>query len=291
MVAIGPLFARLRVVKDLRGCAVQQWYTLWAGSGRVDCRTEIRWDGARNWHVRQGLPTATHPRDVVYGSPFFASRWTDIMPGAGPRNTDEIAPEIYGDYRELQGWLHLERPTAGLTVTTLHPSFHFGGYGLEALLLRTPLSCGDPRYYWEEAGLQRYEFSFVCGAPDWRVAGAIRLGAMKLRPPVGRFVGSGLATGTGPSHVAESLLHVEGDQVEISALYPGETSGTVVVRLWETTGTMAAVSLRGALALAHSATRVDLLERAIGTVAGEPGSWDLVLSPWEIASVSLADWH
>ena len=93
VVAIGPLFARLRVVKDLRGCAVQQWYTLWAGSGRVDCRTEIRWDGARNWHVRQGLPTATHPRDVVYGSPFFASRWTDIMPGAGPETPMRLLPK------------------------------------------------------------------------------------------------------------------------------------------------------------------------------------------------------
>ena len=85
VVARGPLFARLRIVKDLRGCAVEQLYTLWAGSGRVDCRTEICWDGARNWHLRQGLPTTVKTQDVVYGSPFFASRWTDIMPGANPR--------------------------------------------------------------------------------------------------------------------------------------------------------------------------------------------------------------
>ena len=129
VVARGPLFARLRVLKDLRGCAVEQLCTLWAGSGQVDIRTEISWDGARNWHLRHGLPTPVRAQDVVYGSPFFASRWTDIMPGANPRNQDEVSPAIYGEYRELQGWLHLERPTAGLTITTLHPAYHFGDRG------------------------------------------------------------------------------------------------------------------------------------------------------------------
>ena len=284
---IGPLFARCHVRKELLGCNVNQFYTVWADEPRVDCRLEIDWCGERDWHLRMGLPSPAKTEDVWYGSPFFGSRWSDIMREARPRNRDEVSPEIYNEYREVQGWLHLAGRRAGVTVLTLHPAFHFGERGLEALLLRTPQSCGDPRLYWEQTGRLHYEFSLILGDADWRRAGAARLGAVFLRPPVARLLG---AVGSGfsdtPGRQSDSALGIELDHVELSALYATNAGRSLTARVWESAGSEANAALSGWLVEDREKIQVDLLDRSLDLAASPAGS-PLRLSPWEIASHSL----
>lgn len=286
--AVGPLFVRCRVRKELLGCTVTQWYTVWADVPQVDCRVEIGWCGERDWHVRMGLPSPAKSEDVSYGSPFFGSRWTDTMREARPRNRDEVSPEIYDEYREVQGWLHLAKHRAGVTLLTLHPAFHFGECGLEALLLRTPQSCGDPRFYWEQAGRLRYDFSMVLGEPDWRRAGAPRLGAGFLRRPVARVLGA-MASGFSetPLPQSDSALTVEHDHVELSALYTTGKDHSPTARVWQSTGAETEAALSGWLVEGKDKTPVDVLGRPLGPPESSSARDALRLTPWEIASYSL----
>lgn len=285
--AVGPLFVRCHVRKELLGCSVSQWYTLWADEPRLDCRVEIGWCGERDWHVRMGLPSPIRAADVAYGSPFFGARWTDTMREARPRNRDEVSPEIYDEYREVQGWLHLAGIGAGLTLLTLHPAFHFGERGLEALLLRTPQSCGDPRFYWEQAGRLRYEFSMVLGEADWRHSRAMRLGAGLLRPPITCVLGD-VSAGFSetPLPQSDSALTIEQDHVELSALYTTEERRSLTLRIWESRGDETPATLSGWLVAGKDATPIDLLDRPVGPpVTSAPGVFRL--RPWEIASYSF----
>jgi alpha-mannosidase len=253
----------------------------------VDCRVEIGWCGERDWHVRMGLPSPAKTEAVSYGSPFFGSRWTDTMREARPRNRDEVSPELYDEYREVQGWLHLAKQRGGITVLTLHPAFHFGESGLEALLLRTPQSCGDPRFYWEQAGRLRYDFSMVLGDPDWRRAGAARLGAGFLRPPVARVLGA-MASGFSetPLPQSDSALTIEHDHVELSALYTTEENHSLTARVWESTGVEAEAALSGWLVEGKDKTQVDMLDRPFGSPASSARNV-FRLPPWEIASYCI----
>src|SRR5690606_13728544 len=105
------------------------------------------------------LPTAATTADIAYGTPFHGGAWTDVVQDAAPRNPDEILIEDYHAYREIQQWLHVGRPGAGLLMITSHPGVHYDNGILSAVLMRTSPSCGDKRLYWENAGEQVYRFT------------------------------------------------------------------------------------------------------------------------------------
>jgi alpha-mannosidase len=107
---------------------------------------------------------------------------------------------------------------------------------------------------------------------------------------VARQFGPHFGRGRGGRGATANFLALDPENVELSALYPGETEGSIILRVWETMGKTAALTFRGPLGRANSATRVDLMERPIEAMADRPGSWSLQLRPWEIASVRLADW-
>ena len=185
-----PLFRRVRIRKRLLRCDVEQTLTLWAPEPRVDFETRIFWWGKRFQQVRLGLPSAPRRGDITYGSPFYGVGWDEVVPGARPRRPDEILPEDYERYREVQGWLHLRARRGGLTICTSHPGFFFDGT-LEAVLLRTPPSCGDGRLFWENAGEQVFRFSLFPAEAGWQDAGAPHRAATCLRPPVAGWVTDG----------------------------------------------------------------------------------------------------
>jgi alpha-mannosidase len=283
-VGAGALCRQVEVRKRLAGCDVLQTLTLWGHEARLDLRTRILWWGKRNQQVRLGLPTVADKGAIVYGSPFYAVAWDETVAGAAPRRPDEIAPEDYDRYREVQGWLHLRGAGGGMTICSDNPGFHHGG-SLEAVLLRTPPSCGDPRLYWENAGEQVFDFSFVPGDGDWRRADAPRLAAERFRPPVARAVTSG----GGPLATSASLLAIEGALV--SAIYTGLDRAGTVVRFHEPAGRTGAARLTGPLGNGR-ATLVDLLEDTLPeqeALAGEPGDWRIRLPAWRIATVRLGN--
>ena len=276
----GPLFARLRVHKRLCRAELEQTVTLWADAPRVELQTRIFWWGAADLQLRLGLPGVPALEDIACGSPFYGSNWTDIVPDAAPRNRDEVRHEDYHQYKEIQGWMHLRGVRGGLTICTSHPAFHYGPAGLEAVLMRTPVSCGDARVHWQHAGESRYSFVFIPGEADWRAAEAAKLGALHLKAPVARVA---VARGQGMMPAQRSFLRLGGAAL-LSSLSPATGAKGAVARVYDAAGFGGSLRLSGALA-DGAASAVDLLEEHPVPLDGQPGDWRLELPGWRIQTV------
>jgi alpha-mannosidase len=279
----GPLFVRLRVHKRLCRAEVEQSITVWADTPRLDLQTSIFWWGASDLQLRLGLPSVPDATGITCGSPFYGSSWTDIVPDAAPRNRDEVRWEDYRQYKEIQGWMHLRGTHGGLTICTSHPAFHHGPAGLEAVLMRTPVSCGDSRIHWQHAGESRYSFALILGESDWRDAGSVRLGALHLHPPAARVVH---AAGQGSLPAAGSFLQVGGSSALLSSLCPATVPDGAIARVYDATGRGGQVRLSGPIAQT-AAVAVDFLEEHPVTLDGQGGAWHFELPAWRIQSVRL----
>ena len=269
----GPLFSTIRIDREILGNQVEQFVSLWH-DGHVELETRIRWSGAHNWQVRLALPTASSTDDIAFGSPFYGSIWSDVTAEAYPRNGDELLVPDYHRYREVQEWLHLRQGNAGLQLVTTHPGFCFDDRGLEAVLLRTSPSCGDMRFFWENAGEQIYRIALYPVAGDWQAAGTIARAQRHLRRPVTALVE---ASGSGARDVAAGFLTVESDSALLSSLSRNVATGNVDLRVFEATGHDTTVTFGGELA-APALTPVDFIERE----TGEPVEGAIELPAWRI---------
>jgi hypothetical protein len=276
--AEGALFSSIRIERQILGNQVDQIVSLWH-DGHVELETRVRWSGAHNWQLRLALPTTGATADVSYGSPFYGSGWADITTEAYPRNGDELLVEDYHRYREVQEWLHLRQDESGLLAVTTHPGFCFIDRGLEAVLLRTSPSCGDTRYFWENAGEQVYRFAFHAMGADWRSEGAIALAQRHLRRPVCRYVAEHDA---GSLPVAQGMLTVESSSAVLSSLSRNVATGEIDARVFEAQGENATVTLGGPLVTSEPVA-VDLLGQENGSV-GEDG---IALPGWRIQTLAI----
>ncbi len=262
--ASGPLFSSIRIEREILGNAVDQVVSLWH-DGHVELETRVHWSGAHNWQLRMALPTSERMDDVSYGGPFHGSGWTDVFAGAAPRNVDEVTVEDYGRYREVQEWLHIRNGGAGLLQVTTHPGFCFVDRGLEAVLLRTSPSCGDTRFFWENAGEQVYRFAWFPTNGDWRAAGAIARAQQHLRPPVTAWVEP---DGAGSLPAEHAFLGVSPTSAVLSSLSRNVDSGDVDIRVFESQGTATMVTLNGPLVEGGSPIEaVDLRGRRVAEAA------------------------
>ncbi|MBZ0304256.1 MAG: hypothetical protein K8J31_31260 [Anaerolineae bacterium] len=274
----GDLFTQVTISKRLLQCEVQQQLRLWHHEARLDLETRLFWWGAHHQQVRLGLPAVARKADIHYGSPFYGVGWTEVAEGAAPRNPDEVSPEEYERYREVQGWVHLRSAQGGLLISTSNPAFYHDDAYLEAVLLRSSPSCGDLRFFWENAGEQVYQFILRPTDADWQTADAQRQAANDFRLPVAHRV-----TGeAGPLPLENSLLQVDG--ALLSALYPGQDPGQTVARFYETKGASAHVTLSGSLAEAE-ASAVNFLENPADSLQGTVGQWEVDLTPWRIQTI------
>jgi alpha-mannosidase len=274
----GPMAAQIRIVQRLLDVEWIQVLTVWNGtvrngSARVDLEVGTRWPGTPGWQVRIGLAPALDTALVTYGSPFHATGWADVPAGAQPRVRDEIDVADYPAYREIQQWMHVAESRGGLTVTSPNPGVHRHSDGtMEAVLLRTSISCGDERFAWDNAGPHVWRFGLHFGDADVQGAGSAHLGDIQWRPPI--------LTVTADPPEPTSLLVNSGDPVLLSALYPdGEHD---VLRLVNISPRQADVFLRGPL-LAGEVQRVDLTGAPNGETwsAGE-AEIRLTVPPWRI---------
>jgi alpha-mannosidase len=274
---IGPVYGSIRIEREILGNTVAQVVSLWH-DGRVEFETRVRWSGAHNWQLRLALPTTGTSDGIAYGSPFHGSSWTGITAEAAPRNGDEILAEDYGRYREIQEWLHLRTGDAGLLQVTTHPGFCFIDRGLEAVLLRTSPSCGDTRYFWENAGEQVYRFGWFPIGADWRAEGAIARAQRHLRPPVSTWIEPG---GDGDLPSEQGFLSVSPASALLSSLSRNVEFGDIDIRVFESTGFGADIALAGTL-LSTEPVAVDLRGLPVNGA-----SFPFRLPAWRIQTFAL----
>jgi hypothetical protein len=278
--ALGPLFAAVTITKSILKAHVTQDIVIWGQDmGAVDMRTTVLWHGQHKVQMRQCLPTAGRKEDVSYGTPFYGNNWCGVLPGSGPRNPDEMASrEHWDDYRELQLWVHQKGRDSALAMSSLHATYHWGGNGLEAVLMRTTPSCADDRFYWEHAGRRQYAFRFRFTEPDAPLSVPARMGQEAMRPLLGRLVHG---KGDGAFPLGSPFVALDGDGLILSAVCPD--GDDVIVRFFEADGKRRRATIR--MALARRLQRVTLLGEALEDLPGTLEGWAIEVGPYEIVTL------
>lgn len=272
LVHAGELAALVRVDLELLGVPWRALVTVWAAQARVDLDVSVDWPGHENWQVRLPVVASTSRDTLSYGTAFHGSRWDDVDSRNVPLMPDEISPADHAAYREIQHWVAAHGATATVHLATAHPAFHEDG-ALNAVLLRTSPSCGEPRMNWNNAGANRWHLELRV-VRDGSIGALVELGDRAWRTPVVVSHGTGAST---------NLLHNTGDAVILTALL---LDGGPVARLLNHSDHPAVVRLEGPLACRGGAL-VDLAGNASQQVPAVDGAMTFTLAPWRIQTVAL----
>jgi alpha-mannosidase len=284
LASVGPLAARVVVRRQLLDVPCVQTFTLYAGVPRLDLDTQILWGGATDLQVRLCLPFAPTFQEVYYGTPFHATNWRAAMPDAGPRNSDEILVTDWHHYREILRWIDAGDGERGVTVASVAGAYHVAGPLLQAVLLRTPRSCGDPRFYWHNAGTLRWRHTLWPHAGDWQRSRAYRRGWEQAFPV--RTLSLVESPDTTPQ-IAGGLVRVSPDNLVLTALKPAEDDNGVILRFFEAEGVPTQATLHLPMPV-RTARRTNLIEDNLAEVSVIQGDVSVAVRPWEIVTLRLA---
>ncbi len=257
---------------------------LYAGSDRIDFRTEIDWDTAQR-RIRVAFPTGIPTDEGVYSIPYGA-----IKRGKYKPDMTQL-PSTNGDWPAIN-WMDVYSPEEDrgcAVINTGTPSHKVEGGVIFVSLLRSPTDSwclNEPEFYdcpdfdgARDAGRHEFRYSLIPHQGDWRAANIERRGREVNNPFSIRMLQNAGGSRFGLTH---SFIKLDApDSVVVTALKKAERDDSVIVRLAETAGqeAEAAVSVEGA---GETASVVNFLERKAEPVTGK-----LALGPFKIVTVKL----
>jgi alpha-mannosidase len=223
----GPAEAELVVERAIgRASRIVQRHRLVAGSPRLDIVTDV------DWNEEQVLLRALFPCAVRARRATFGTQFGHVERAAHDNTSWERAQfEVPG-----HGWMDLSQPGLGVAVLDdgkFGRSARHGTLGLS--LLKAP-NFPDPT---ADRGRHRFTYSLMVHGGDWRAAGVDAQAEQLNHPLVGIELRG--AAPAGAARVAPGWqgvdVHCDGaGHLEVSALKPGESTGTVALRVVEVRG-------------------------------------------------------
>ncbi|MEU4877999.1 glycoside hydrolase family 38 C-terminal domain-containing protein [Streptomyces sp. NPDC021608] len=267
-----PLVGAIRVTRSFgKGSTLTQTITLRAGSPRIDFETDI------DWHEAEKILKAAFPVDVRAPHSSAEIQFGHIQRPTHTNTSWEAARFEVSGHR----WVHIGEPGYGVAVLNDSTYGHDvsrtvredGGTTttVRLSLVRAP-RIPDPE---ADQGRHRFAYALLPGAS---IEDAVAEGyALNLPLRVAEA-----ADAPGP------VVSVEGDGITVEAVkLADDTSGDVVVRLYESSGGRATGVLRTGFPLA-GAQVTDLLERPLEPAAvAADGAVAVRLRPFQILTLRL----
>ncbi|MER8222144.1 glycoside hydrolase family 38 C-terminal domain-containing protein [Streptomyces sp. NPDC094143] len=266
-----PLIGAIRVERSFgRGSTITQTLTLRAGSPRIDFETDI------DWHEAEKILKAAFPVDIRAPHSSAEIQFGHIQRPTHTNTSWEAARFEVSGHR----WVHIGEPGYGVAVINDSTYGHDvtrtvredGGTTttVRLSLVRAP-RVPDPE---ADQGRHRLTYALLPGA---RIEDAVAEGyALNLPLRVADAAGA-----------SEPVVSVEGEGVTVEAVkLADDTSGDVVVRLYESRGGRATGVLRTGFPLA-GAQITDLLERPLQDADLTGGGVAVALRPFQILTLRL----
>ncbi|MFJ3492630.1 alpha-mannosidase [Streptomyces sp. NPDC086091] len=267
-----PLVASIRVARSFgRGSTVVQTVTLRAGSPRIDIATDL------DWHEAEKILKAAFPVDVRAAHSSAEIQFGHVQRPTHTNTTWEAAKFEVSCHR----WVHIGEPGYGVAILNDSTYGHDvtrtvredGGTTttVRLSLVRAP-RVPDPG---ADQGRHRLTYALLPGAS---IEDAVAEGyALNLPLRVADAAGE-----------PEPVLSVDGEGITVEAVkLADDTSGDVVVRLYESRGGRARGTLRAGFPF-HGVQVTDLLERPLEPGAvDEDGAVPVVLRPFQILTLRL----
>jgi alpha-mannosidase len=266
-----PLIGAIRVERSFgKGSTITQTITLRAGSPRIDVETDI------DWHETEKILKAAFPVDIRAPHSSAEIQFGHIQRPTHTNTSWEAARFEVSGHR----WVHIGEPGYGVAVINDSTYGHDvtrtvredGGTTttVRLSLVRAP-RIPDPE---ADQGRHRLTYALLPGA---RIEDAVAEGyALNLPLRVADAAGA-----------PEPVVSVEGEGVTVEAVkLADDTSGDVVVRLYESRGGRATGVLRTGFPLA-GAQITDLLERPLQDADRTGGGVAVALRPFQILTLRL----
>jgi alpha-mannosidase len=238
----GPIRTVLRINGNVGGTAIVQRLILYRGMKKIDLQNTIDWKPGRSMNIEQVFPILRRDVGVRNGIPYGTVSSEDLMAEAAPRGDDEVAPDIWKGWRQIQDWLFVGNKEWGFTVSADHNLIEVSGTAIRADMLRgTRLSPATTIQNGQEildarppTGTYVFRYSFTSGKGDWAVGKSWRAGMAFSTPLIP--VSSASPLSERPLPPKESFLSLDADNLVLTAMKRADTGSSIVVRTFEIQG-------------------------------------------------------
>lgn len=275
---------------NVAGVPIEQHITLYRALKKIDIDNTISWQPGRAINIEQIFPVIQTNFEVRNGIPFGTAAFSDVMPGAGPHGDDEVTPEIWKRWRQIQDWVFAGTNDWGFTVSADHNLIEVDNSAVKSDMLRgtrfspaNTIRNGQPVLDESPAaGVYRFKYSFTSGRGAWSAAKSWRAGMAFASPLIAVTSVNTISTKFLPSE--KSFLSFQADDLVLTALKKSDRDATLTLRVFEIQGSPAQTSI---LFLGReSRFRVaNLLEEEDDVSTGEEKT--LHVKPFEIDTVKL----
>ncbi|MCD2172471.1 alpha-mannosidase [Rhizobium sp. C4] len=269
VVETGPYRAALRFVWRYEQSSIVQVISLEAGASTVEIDTFIEWRQS-NTLVKAAFPINVFARETTAEIQFGHVR----RPTHRNTSWDQARFETV-----MHRWVDMSEPDFGVALIN---DCKYGYDAKDGLLRLTLLR--SPTYPWPEADQGEHRFRYAIHVHHGLFEGqGVPAVAEAFNAPLRLYRGGG----EGLAQEAASLFDLEGSGVAVESVKKAEKSDDLIVRLWETQGSRASVSL---MLPDHfgDAAEVDLLERDARPLVHAGRELRLDFAPFEIRSLRLA---
>jgi alpha-mannosidase len=193
-------------------------------------------------NVEQIFPLQEPNMEVRNGTPFGSEAATDMMPNAGPRNSDEVPKDIWKRWRQIQDWVSAGTKEWGFTVSADHQFVTVGDRAIRAGMVRgtrfSPVNIvrgGQPfRYPWPPADTYVFHYSLTSGKGDWAAAKSWRAGMAFNTPLIPVSSANELSPKLLPP--GRSFCSLDVDNLVITALKKADRDESIMLRVFEIRG-------------------------------------------------------
>lgn len=171
-----PLWTKLEIISEICDVKVRLLLTIYNTHKQMDVKVIINWPGIPDMQLKMGLCRRNLNSKITYGVPYGAQDFGKYMKGMSFEfGNDEISPDIFMRYREVQGWFAVEQDGCGLLIASNHSAYDFKPDGISVMLLRDVRNGGENDVRFSNFGLLEYEFCFTSYRGLWNKTEAYRM--------------------------------------------------------------------------------------------------------------------
>jgi alpha-mannosidase len=284
-----PVRTVLCVRGEVGGTPVIQRITVYKDLKRIDLENTMEWKPGRSMNIEQVFPVQQANVEIRNGVPFGTVSGTEIMTNAGPHWEDEVAPDIWKKWRQIQDWVFAGTTEWGFTLSADHQLIEVDPTYVRSDMLRgtrftpmtTVLSDGkqalDAR---PAAGTYTFRYSLTSGNGNWAATKSWQAGMAFSAPLIA--ITSANPNSQKPLPAQQSFLSLNAENLVVSALKKADDDDSIVLRAFEIRGEHSAASVRF-LGKDRSFLPANLLEENVSVTEQKTFS----AAPYEISTVKI----
>ena len=237
-----PVRTVLKIDGHVGRTPIVQRLTLYRGIKKIDIDDTIEWKAGPSINIEQVFPLIQPNAEVRTGIPYGTAATTDIMTKATPHWEDEVSPDIWKGWRQIQDWVSAGTKEWGLTFSADHNLIEIGDSAIRADMLRgtrfspaTTVRNGQPILDARPpTGTYVFRYSLTSSKGDWATGKSWRAGMAFRTPLIPVTSEDSLSQKSLPPE--KSFLSLNADNIVLTAMKKADGGDSIVLRAFEVEG-------------------------------------------------------